>query len=354
MFLLSRIESVSEWFTTHIYFSLASVFGRLFEHLEFAVFEVTAFLLALALVILLVFSLYYFVHKNKENGFSLLTTFALIISLFVFSYVSIASTMYNRKPLDVEEVECVLSKEEVESIATAYFADFNNVAAMQTVDEDGLSVCPYTEKELIQKIKEEYAKLDSPYFAKYTASPKPIASSYLMTAFAISGISYVPTFEPGYNYMLYFPEKTLTIAHEMAHTKGIMREADANELAYYVLLNSEDNYLKYIGYLYSYTYVRSALALSNSEIEISVPSVAIKDRVQGIEFWSEKAVLRNLGKAINEWYLKSNSQSGTDSYQSKDTHEEETIIDDQGNEQTIYHVINFSHVQNMIFALYQN
>ena len=353
MFFLSQIREVSEWFTKHLYFPLANAFGNIFEHLDFAVYEVTFFLLAAAAVILIAFSIYYFVHKNNEKGLSLLTTLFLIVSIFVFIYVSMASTMYNREPLQINETKEVLNEDQVETIAASYFNDFNDIASMQELNEDGSSKCPYSDKELIALLKEEYKRLDSDYFLSYTATPKPIASSYLMNAFSITGMTYIPTFEPGYNYLLYDFQKVLTMAHEIAHTKGVMREDDANEVAYYILITSSNSYLKYVGYLYTCTYMLSALILTNSDMKITIPYVAFMDRYNSKMYWEEKAVFSKLGDWINSLYLKLNSQDGTNSYYSYDEHTQETIIDDEGHEKTVFDVISFSHVQNMLFALYQ-
>ena len=262
--------------------------------------------------------------------------------------------MYNRAKLDIPEEESLLSSTDVKDIYSKYFEDFENAASIQSIDEDGSSICPYTEKELIEKLQKEYERLDSDYFLNYTAKPKQIASSYIMNAFSISGITFTPSVEPGYNYQMLAFEKCVTILHEIAHTKGVMRESDANEVAYYLLLTSEDSYLKYVGYLYTYVYMARAIRLVNDSEEIYIPNVAYIDRQKAISYWEEKSKLESLGDWLNSLYLKSNSQTGTDSYFSKEDYIKETIIDDEGNEIYIYKVNSFSHVQNMIYALYKN
>ena len=354
MFFLTKIESVSEWVTRYIYFPYAKVFGPIYSNLGFAVFEVSAFLFVLALIILISFSIYYFVHKNSEKGLALISISALLISMISFLYVSLGSSMYNRKPLDIKEEQSLLTYDEVKDVYSKYFADFEYVASMQRLDDDGSSVCPYTEKELIEKIKKEYERLDSDYFLLYTANPKQIASSYIMNAFSISGITFTPSIEPGYNYQMFTFEKCATIMHELAHTKGVMRESDANEVAYYLLLTSDDVYLKYVGYLYTYPYMVRAIRLINDSEEIYIPYIAYIDREKAASYWEEKGVMEKLGEWINSLYLKSNSQDGIDSYTSKENYQKEEIIDEEGQEKIIYTVKSFSHIQNMIFALYKN
>ena len=177
----------------------------------------------------------------------------------------------------------------------------------------------------------------------------------MMTPFGVEGISYLPDVEPCYNTQILSIDKVLTIAHEIAHTKGIMRENDANEVAYYILLTSDNYYLKYVGYLKTMTYVNRIYKLNNVKMDENlIPDCAYKDYKASYAFWEEKAYMTKLGNAINEIYLKINSQSGVDSYSSKDEYEKETIIDEDGKEIEINKVIKYSHVQNMIFAYLDN
>ncbi len=354
MFFLAKIQSVSEWITRHIYFSYAKIFGPIYSNLDFAVFEVSAFLFAAGLIILISFSIYYFVHKNTEKGTALISVTVLLLSIISFLYITLGSSMYNRKALDIPEETSLMTSSSVKEIYANYFADFEYVASLQERDEDGSSICPYTEKELVERIQKEYERLDSDYFLDYTAKPKQIASSYIMNAFSIAGVTFTPSIEPGYNYQMFTFEKCATIMHELAHTKGVMRESDANEVAYYLLLTSEDPYLKYVGYLYTYPYMARAIRLVNETEEIYIPAVAYIDRQKAALYWEEKGKLSSLGDWINSLYLKSNSQSGTDSYISKEDYIKEIIIDDEGHEVIVYKVNRFSHMQNMIFALYKN
>ena len=352
MFLLSKNKNISEWLTTHVYFAWAEVFGPVFDRIPFDFFEVFMFLMELAAIIMVSFSIYYFVHKNSEKGIAIISTLLVIVTSIITIYSSTASIMYNRKPLDVPQVTDVLSKDQVIEIADKYFADLNSTASQLSLNEDGSTICPYNDQELEKKIRDEFSKLTSSYYAKHTGTPKQVASSYIMSAFSIAGISFIPTVEPGYNYLMPAHAKSVTIAHEISHTKGIMREDDANELAYYILLNSDDAYLKYVGYLYTYSYISSALKLVNNTKVYTIPKCVVVDKEISREFWDDWGIFSKLGDAINSLYLKSNSQDGTDSYISYDEHKESTIIDDEGQEITIYEVERFSNIQNMLFALY--
>ena len=353
IFIATRFVNVAEILSRHVYFDWAEGINYVTAFIPFSTFEVEAFLLAAIVLGLIIVMIIQFVHKKKEAAFTILTSIILLITLVIFIYSLLVMPLYNRQVLDIKEQQELLDNDKAYEIANKYLDDFNKVASLQTFNEDGTTICPYTDEELEDKIREEYKKLESSYFSHVDPEPKKIVSSYLMSAFGIAGITFIPDVEPCYNMQMLSIDKTITIAHEIAHTQGIMRENDANELAYYILLNSEDNYLKYVGYLKTLPYMLEVILLTNNEIDYSkIPNSAKLDIKASREFWDKKDVLEKVGDAINDLYLKMNSQSGTDSYNSYNQHDEQTIVDDDGNQKTIYTVKSFSHVQNMIFALY--
>ena len=351
----SKNEEIAEYLTQHIYFKWAIALNAISSRIPFSLFEVEAFIFAALILGLVIYMIVQFVHKNKDGGWAVLTLIILLIMIVAFAYSLIVGPIYNRKALDIQEEHEVLSSEDAINHANRFYEDFNYLASIQELNEDGTTKCPYTDKELEELIVKEYERLDSDYFCTVQAEPKRIISSYMMTPFGVEGISYLPDVEPCYNTQILSIDKVLTIAHEIAHTKGIMRENDANEVAYYILLTSDNYYLKYVGYLKTMTYVNRIYKLNNVKMDENlIPDCAYKDYKASYTFWEEKAYMTKLGNAINEIYLKINSQSGVDSYSSKDEYEKETIIDEDGKEIEINKVIKYSHVQNMIFAYLDN
>ena len=329
----SRFEVCAEWMTRHIYFEWARGINYISSVIPYFSFEVEAFIVVAIIVSLLIYMIVQFVHKNKRVGWTIFTSIILIVMIIAFSYCLIVTPIYNRSVLDIKEEEELISNDEVISIANKYYDDFNYVASLQQINDDGITICPYSDQELEEIIKEEYKRLTSDYFAQIDVEPKRVVSSYLMSANSIAGITYMPNVEPAYNTQMLSLDKVLTIAHEIAHTQGVMREADANEVAYYILLTSNNNYLRYVGYLETMVYINRACILANSpKSKLDIPECAIKDRLAIQEFWQEKAVLAKAGDAINDLYLKMNSQEGTVSYYSYEVYEKETIIDEDGNE----------------------
>ena len=112
----------------------------------------------------------------------------------------------------------------------------------------------------------------------------------------------------------------LTIAHELAHTRGVMREDDASQLAFYVCLNSDSPYLRYSAY--AATFYQLEVMVSETYI-----SAAERENLHPIDttfnlsrnyvnsYWAEHDLLGDIGDKINDLYIKSSGiEDGTDSY----------------------------------------
>jgi hypothetical protein len=80
------------------------------------------------------------------------------------------------------------------------------------------------------------------------APPKPVLLSEVLTRLGISGIYFPFTAEPNYNADIPDFQLPFSIAHEMAHQRGVARESEANFVAYVVCVNSGDPFVRYSGF----------------------------------------------------------------------------------------------------------
>ena len=64
----------------------------------------------------------------------------------------------------------------------------------------------------------------------------------------LSGVYSPFTAEPNYNADLPDFQLPFTMAHEMAHQRGVARESEANFVAYLVCISSRDPFVRYSGY----------------------------------------------------------------------------------------------------------
>jgi hypothetical protein len=156
------------------------------------------------------------------------------------------------------------------------------------------------------------------------APPKPVYYSGVMTRLGISGIYFPFTAEPNYNSEVPDFQLPFTIAHEMAHQRGIARESEANFVAFLVCINSGNAFVRYSGY-------RSGLGVV-SELFRKEPQKArdlIKELGSGYKedsrrafiFWSQAdGFIGNLSMRINDFYLRANRvKSGIADYAASTT-----------------------------------
>jgi hypothetical protein len=80
------------------------------------------------------------------------------------------------------------------------------------------------------------------------APPKPLFASGAFTRIGLSGIYSPFTGEPNYNADMPDFQLPFTMAHEMAHQRGVARESEANFVAYLVCIGSRDPFVRYSGY----------------------------------------------------------------------------------------------------------
>ena len=150
----------------------------------------------------------------------------------------------------------------VSNLAEEAFAD-DGVA----FDANGASVMPYGYDELTAIVNDAFAEYaaTADYIGHFNSSPKPIALSEPMTYTHISGVYTFMTGESNIN--TNYPDFLMpfTMAHEMAHQRGIAREDEANFVAFLVCINSDDAFVRYSGYANMVNYLMSALSSADRD-----------------------------------------------------------------------------------------
>jgi hypothetical protein len=149
--------------------------------------------------------------------------------------------------------------------------------------------------------------------------PKPVLFSGVLTRLGISGFYFPFTAEPQYNADAPDFQLAFSMAHEMAHQRGVARESEANFVAYLVCVNSRDPFVRYSGY-------RNGLGVL-SEIYGREPEKAKKlagqlgpgyreDSRRAAQFWAKSAGAAGaLSQRINDLYLRANRvKAGVEDY----------------------------------------
>jgi hypothetical protein len=142
------------------------------------------------------------------------------------------------------------------------------------------------------------------------APPKPLFASGAFTRLGLSGIYSPFTGEPNYNAEMPDFQLPFTMAHEMAHQRGVARESEANFVAFIVCVSSRDPFVRYSGY-------RNGLGVLN-ELYRFEPQKARglaqqlgagyrEDSRRSAQFWAKASGAAGaLSHRVNDLYLRAN------------------------------------------------
>ena len=138
-----------------------------------------------------------------------------------------------------------------------------------------------------------------------------------MSYLGITGI-YFPFFaESNVNMNIPAFELPNTMAHEMAHAKGVSRENEANIISYTLCIRSDDAYLNYSGLMRAAANLINALPKEEAKTlrERLAPEILQEYRNENEHYEKYEGLLDRISSLFNNLFLKANGvQSGTRSY----------------------------------------
>jgi hypothetical protein len=151
------------------------------------------------------------------------------------------------------------------------------------------------------------------------ASPKPVFASEVMSRLGVSGIYFPFTGEPNFNADAPDFQLPFSMAHEMAHQRGVARESEANFVAYLVCINSRDPFIRYSGYRNGLGVLGELYRLDPQkaiEIVRQIGPGYREDSHRAAVFWAKAAGAAGaLGQRVNDLYLRANRvKSGAADY----------------------------------------
>lgn len=296
--------------------------------------------------------------RKRQYGNALkktLCTVTVILSIVLFYNVT-ASFCYYREPLDIIDYKEKPAKEEILAMAGYFMEDFNALSEKMQRDSEGNVIAPYGFKGLSEKIKSEFKRLPAGYFSTYIPDAKPMLFSEIMSYMGFSGIFMSLTGEPNINVSIPAMSLPAVTAHEMAHSAGVMREKDANLVSYYLLLTSDDDYLRYSGYVSTFNQMLAAVYYLNTEEEYNAlyglySQKTLKEYRNASAYWDKyQSLFNGITEFFNDLYLKlSGIPEGVANYDNPydliDTGETD------GDGQPVYDIV-FSDVQKIYFMIY--
>lgn len=317
-------EAFSDWFSQGIAAFFRLLLAKLTGWLPFSLGE-TVIICVPVLAVLLIVKAILLSRGDRKIAVrylcGLLSVCTLIYSLFVLTF----ATAYRGSPID-EKLgleKNTVNAEELRDTAQYLLEESNRLSGDVRFSKDGASRMEYSTEELNDKLNDAYSSISEKYtfVQKLRSNVKRVAFSEVMSYAHITGVYTYYTGEANINYK--FPDYTLpfTMAHEMAHQRGIAREDEANFVAFLVCLEADDAYIRYSAYMNMYEYAVSALYSADAElysevVQLRCARVESEQRAYAefFEKYRDSAVSEVAG-SVNDTYLSSQGQSaGSGSY----------------------------------------
>lgn len=319
--ILSRDTELSEKATRTVTYAFTNSLGRLSSALPFSLFELLVAIAVVVALFLIIKAIVLMAKRKFSAGLCSFTTLVATVLCVVSVYMLDTSFAYNREkpPLDIYQNGDLTEEQQLDAI-DAFMADFMDIAYSLERDENGSPVCDLSVSDLSRLIAEEYAKLDDDYFCDYIPVAKGMTASALMSELSLIGITFTPIGEANVNAQAPVCDRIFTTAHEMAHAMGIMREEDANLVATYVLINSDNDLLRYAAMMEYYGRLLSVVELLDPESYAAydkavMESPVAEERAYEFKFWMSAGSFYRITEFFNNIYLKFNGQDlGTGSY----------------------------------------
>ena len=205
--------------------------------------------------------------------------------------------------------------------ATKFFAEkANALSYIVPRNEDGIFCGSF--EYFAESYDTLYAPIDEefPFLAGPTTSPKGVFFSKIMSymgytglIFPFTGETYINTDQPAWD----IPN---TIAHEIAHQRGVHFEAEANFIGIAACIQAEEIYYQYSGYMAGLIHLSNALYTVSPDAYFEISgnfSAHLKADLQhNTRYWQEKeGKLNDITDTVYETFLQVNNQpSGLRSY----------------------------------------
>ena len=321
--LLRRIPRFADWLNGTVSAFLRRILAYVANIFPFSLAETLLIALPLLLVLLVYIGIRYRSRTLRDTVTYCGSILAIICILFqmcvfVFSPGYYGQPLDERLGLDRKNV----SAEELYDTACVLIEAVNRESSDLLYRANGFSVMPYTVYRMSALLLEAYDTVSAEYDAvkNFSSFAKPVALSEGMSYTHITGVYTFFTGEANIN--VAFPDYTLpyTAAHELAHQRGFAREDEANFVAFLVCMASEDDYIRYSGYVGMYEYVMNALYRADkdlySEALKKLEAPIREEQIAYREFFKkyQDSTVGEVSGAINNSYLQSQGTVGSQSY----------------------------------------
>lgn len=357
--LMKLSAEICEWYSLNVSANLIKAANALTGWIPFSLFEILIYAAVALAIAFFIFIIVALCRKQFRRALNSFVNLALIVVIVGTVYGAFAILPYGRAPADIPAYEnSQLEGEKVYDMTESYIAELSRLAKIQDRADNGELVISGGLEGLNESLQATYERvLTSDYYYDTDSKLKKWLWPELMSAFSISGIFFAPTAECNVCTAYYTTTTVAAAAHEMAHSKGVQRESDANLVSYYVMLNSEDKLVKYVGY---YTLVNKMLLFVRDwcteeeyeQLYAMLPDEYLADCEFAAAYSRSQSALGGIGTFFNNIYLQlSGTEDGVGDYNPENETIIEQIPDGEGGIEEVTR-IEYSDVSKMLLYMF--
>ena len=325
--ILKKNPDICEAYTRTIARWYGQMVSPISNLVPFSLTELAYAILGISIAFLVVMAIILLFKRKFFGALKRIVDGVIIIVMSIAIYDFSCELAYNRHEMPLPYYTEQVDSSKFIEIYNTFADDLNYCCSQIEFKEDGDIVQPLNFNELIDEVKKAYQIVDDPYFHSHFGSVKPMASSIVYREFQITGVTYSPLAEANIDVLTTHDNIPLTMAHELAHTKGVMREGDANMLAFYVCLNSDHYYLRFSAYMWYFYQIEAIVNRPYLKTEEMVGIHGVDGNFYKCQdfydkYWLKHDLFDKIGEDINDAYLESSGVDGGTSSYSEGTHYE--------------------------------
>jgi len=308
-----------------------STVSRAFRIFMAGIGDIFPFSLIELLILCLPIILFFVIRKairvfaDREGRVRFIINIAAFVLLIYSGHLLALGIAHNTSPISEKMGLCEteVTKENLSETLVSLRDEINLIAEDMPRDESGLFDPGYSYDEISALVCDSYDALAEEYGLDrgFASRAKGVRFSFAMSYLGITGIYTYPTGEANVNTQYPAYVTIFTTAHEMSHQRGILRENEANFVAYLITTASGDDCLRYSGLLNMYGYFSSALYKTDKEAYYAINgelSPLARTDIRAANAVTEKygdTIIEDISEWINNLYLNSSgTPDGTVSY----------------------------------------
>lgn len=320
VYALANIPEIAEYaFARGITRGLSALIGQLTNPIPVSFYEWTAVLLIAGGIAFIAALVVFLCKKKFARAVTLIYRVCIAVLALVMAFGVLYAPLYNRNSVfsALGLSDDAVSEEQIYEAAEFFVEELNTTSLRLERDESGNVIMPYSFSRLATLINDEFDALDGNYFARRRVTPKRVVLSVPMSYLGITGIYFPFYAESNVNAIIPSYEYANTMAHEIAHAKGVSRENEANIVSYVICIRSEDDYMRYSGLMRAVANLLNALSYDQYTILKSRlnPEILTEYGNANAHYAKYEGFLDSISAFFNDLFLKSNGiSSGTKNY----------------------------------------